>query len=345
MKHNTSKILTFVVPAFNMDSYLERCVNSLVAVKDTSDIEILIVDDGSSDGTPALADVYESRMPEVVRAIHQSNKGHGGAVNTGIAQAKGMYVKVVDADDWVGPEALERMMAVLRKQASENEPVDLIVTDYVYDKVSRHIKHVVRFNHVMEADRILGWDDLKHFGLAQYMIMHSITFRTEVVRSSGMKLPEHTFYVDFIFAYQPFPWVNTIMYLDMPFYHYFIGRNGQSVETSAMIRRVDQLRRVNSLMAHATPEKATVPSGLYNYMIHFLSINSVVTSVFLILSGDPKNYEYKEQLWRDIDNMSPEIGHDLRRKVASRAINIPGKAGRFLIRHGYRLAELLVGFN
>ena len=100
------KTLTFVVPAYNMTEYLERCVMSLIAAKRNDDIEVLIVDDGSSDGTLEMAQKFEARYPGIVRAIHQENKGHGGAVNTGIAAASGMYVKVVDADDWVGPESL-----------------------------------------------------------------------------------------------------------------------------------------------------------------------------------------------------------------------------------------------
>ena len=93
------KTLTFVVPAYNMTEYLERCVMSLIAAKRNDDIEVLIVDDGSSDGTLEMAQKFEARYPGIVRAIHQENKGHGGAVNTGIAAASGMYVKVVDADD------------------------------------------------------------------------------------------------------------------------------------------------------------------------------------------------------------------------------------------------------
>lgn len=100
------KTLTFVVPAYNMETYLGRCVESLIAAKRNDDIEVLIIDDGSSDGTLAMAKSFEQRHPGVVRAIHQDNKGHGGAVNTGIAAASGMYVKVVDADDWVGPNRL-----------------------------------------------------------------------------------------------------------------------------------------------------------------------------------------------------------------------------------------------
>lgn len=339
------KTLTFVVPAYNMTEYLERCVMSLIAAKRNDDIEVLIVDDGSSDGTLEMAQKFEARYPSIVRAIHQENKGHGGAVNTGIAAASGMYVKVVDADDWVGPESLEQVMAVLREEADSTEPIDMLVTNYVYDKVGKRNKHVVNFRHAMKAGARLAWNDLGHFGLAEYILMHALTYRTAVVRESGMQLPEHTFYVDFIYAYQPFPWVKTMKYLDTPFYHYFIGRDGQSVQTDVMIRRVDQLRLVNQCMVRATPERDTVPDGLYRYMIHFLAIESSVASVFMILSRDPENYEKKKDMWDDIKAYSPTIYKDVRKKAMSRALNLRGSIGRFVIRKGYFVAEHVVGFN
>lgn len=339
------KTLTFVVPAYNMTEYLERCVMSLIAAKRNDDIEVLIVDDGSSDGTLEMAQKFEARYPGIVRAIHQENKGHGGAVNTGIAAASGMYVKVVDADDWVGPESLEQVMAVLREEADSTEPIDMLVTNYVYDKVGKRNKHAVNFRHAMKAGERLTWNDLGHFGLAEYILMHALTYRTAVVRESGMQLPEHTFYVDFIYAYQPFPWVKTMKYLDTPFYHYFIGRDGQSVQTDVMIRRVDQLRLVNQCMVRATPERGTVPDGLYRYMIHFLAIESSVASVFMILSRDPENYEKKKDMWDDIKAYSPTIYKDVRKKAMSRALNLRGSIGRFVIRKGYFVAEHVVGFN
>lgn len=342
---NTAKTLTFVIPAYNMESYLDRCVNSLLSASDTRDLEVLIVDDGSKDGTLEYARKLERTNPGVVRAIHQENKGHGGAVNTGIAAATGMYVKVVDADDWVDPQAIDTVLATLRAQREASEPIDMLVTNYVYDKVTKRHKIVVNFRHVMETGRMLGWDDLGKFGLAQYIIMHALTFRTQVVRDSGLQLPEHTFYVDFYYSYQPFPWVKRIQYLDVPFYHYFIGRKGQSVQTDVMIRRVDQLRLVNRLMTEATPERGTVPEGLYRYMIHFLAIESCVTSAFLILSRDPANYVKKTELWDAIDAYSPAIGKDVRAKLMSRALNLPGKPGRWIVRNGYLIAERIVGFN
>ncbi|MFC5221474.1 glycosyltransferase family 2 protein [Bifidobacterium leontopitheci] len=341
----TAKTLTFVVPAYNMETYLERCVASLLSASDTSDIEVLIVDDGSHDATAELADLYERRHPGIVRAIHQPNKGHGGAVNTGIAAARGMYVKVVDADDWVDTPSFDTVMDTLRAQRDAAAPVDMVVANYVYDKVGKRHKHTVNFRHAMQAGRTLGWDDLGRFGIAEYILMHALIYRTQVVRDSGMTLPEHTFYVDFIYAYQPFPWVRTMLYLDVPFYHYFIGRDGQSVQTDVMIRRVDQLLHVNRCMVEATPERGTVPDGLYRYMIHFLAIESSVTSVFLILSKDKANYRRKDEMWAAIDAASAGIGQDVRRKLVSRALNLRGSVGRWVIRRGYTVAEHVVGFN
>lgn len=169
---STAKTLTFVIPAYNMESYLDRCVNSLLSASDISDLEVLIVDDGSKDGTLEYARKLERTNPGAVRAIHQENKGHGGAVNTGIAAATGMYVKVVDADDWVDPQAIDTVLATLRAQHDTDEPIDMLVTNYVYDKVAKRHKTVVNFRRVMEAGRVLGWDDLGKFGLAQYIIMH-----------------------------------------------------------------------------------------------------------------------------------------------------------------------------
>ena len=319
---NTSKTLSFVIPSYNMEAYLDRCVNSLLSARKTDDIEVLIVDDGSKDGTLAYAQKLERNNPGVVRAIHQENKGHGGAVNTGIAAATGAYVKVVDADDWVGPESLEEVMAVLRKEVQRDDPVDMLVTNYVYDKIEKRHKHVVNFRRAMKPGKRLTWDDLGRFGIAEYILMHALIFRTDVVRASGMQLPEHTFYVDFIYAYQPFPWVKTLQYLDTPFYHYYIGREGQSVQTDVMIRRVDQLRLVNQRM-----------------------VESSVASVFMILSKNPENYAKKEQLWADIKAHSPSIYADVRRKPMSRALNLRGSVGRFIIRNGYLVAEKVVGFN
>ena len=338
----SSKTLTFVVPAYNMETYLERCVESLLSATDNSDIEVLIVDDGSSDGTPELADMYERRWPGNVRAIHQVNKGHGGAVNTGIANATGMYVKVVDADDWVDMPSIDTLMGTLRVQRVATDPVDMIVTNYVYDKVGKRVKHTVNFRHAMAANTVLGWDDLGCFGVAEYILMHALIYRTQVVRDSGMQLPEHTFYVDFIYAYQPFPWVKSMLYMDIPFYHYFIGRDDQSVNEKVMITRLDQLARVNEAMTRALPPRADVEDKLWRYMVHYLRINAVVCSVMAQLSGTPEHLALKEQIWETMDQINPEATDRLRQDLLAGLVR---HASSKVVRGGYKVAAAVLGFN
>lgn len=339
------KTLSIVVPSYNVEGCLRRCANSLLNCESTADIDIIIVDDGSTDSTPELADALARQSDGVVRVIHQKNKGHGGAVNTGIAAAHGLYLKIVDADDWLDPTAYAKVLSFLRLQTMNMTPVDMVLTNYVYEKKSEDIQTVINYKHAITPNKVLTWDDLRTFYMNQYLLMHAIIYRTEVVRQAGLKLPEHTFYVDFIYAYQPLPYIKTMTYLNVDFYHYFIGRQGQSVAKETMIKRVDQLLRVNSLMVHVTPDASTVSRGLYKYMIHFLSINCVVTSIFLILSRKKNNYSRKALMWDNLYEYSPQICHDVRKTILCRAINMPGPLGRAMVRGGYALTNYFVGFN
>ncbi len=107
------KLLTFAIPSYNSQDYMEHCIESLLPGGE--DVEILIVDDGSKDSTAEIADSYEKKYPGIVRAIHEENGGHGEAVNAGIRNATGLFFKVVDSDDWVDYEAYMKVLAKLRK--------------------------------------------------------------------------------------------------------------------------------------------------------------------------------------------------------------------------------------
>ena len=130
------KLISFVVPCYNSQEYMRHCIDTLLPGGDQ--VEILIVNDGSSDNTAAIADEYEKKYPDICRAIHQENKGHGGAVNTGIKNATGIYLKVVDSDDWVNEYAMEKSLILLR--ISTNRELSLIccfLTMYTKNKESR----------------------------------------------------------------------------------------------------------------------------------------------------------------------------------------------------------------
>ena len=111
---NREKYLSFVVPCYNSESYMARCIESLLPGGE--DVEIIIIDDGSKDKTVEIADAYQKQSPDLVKVIHKENGGHGSGVNAGLACARGVYFKVVDSDDWVDVPALHKALDKLRQE-------------------------------------------------------------------------------------------------------------------------------------------------------------------------------------------------------------------------------------
>ena len=136
------KLLSVTVPCYNSQDYMRHCIETLLPGGEQ--VEILIVDDGSKDDTVAIADEFQAKYPGIVRAIHQENAGHGGAVMKGLSLATGLYFKVVDSDDWVDPQVLRDLLKLLGQFAESPEPVDMVISDFVYDKVGARHKKVMR---------------------------------------------------------------------------------------------------------------------------------------------------------------------------------------------------------
>ena len=105
------KLLSIAIPSYNSENYMRNCIESLLPGGE--EVEIIIVNDGSKDGTAAIADEYAEKYPTIVKAIHQENGGHGEAVNAGLRAATGLYYKVVDSDDWVNEEAYLKILKKL----------------------------------------------------------------------------------------------------------------------------------------------------------------------------------------------------------------------------------------
>ena len=231
------KLLTFAIPCYNSQDYMENCIKSLLPGGD--DVEILIIDDGSKDSTGDIADAYEKKYPGIIRAIHQVNGGHGEAVNAGIRNATGLYFKVVDSDDWVDEEAYKKILDKLRELTGGNQTLDMFIANYVYEKEGAHHKKVMHYTNLPQ-NHIFTWNDVSRFRKGQYILMHSVIYRTKLLRECGLELPKHTFYVDNIFVFEPLPYIKKMYYINTNFYRYFIGRDDQSVNEANMIKRIDQ---------------------------------------------------------------------------------------------------------
>lgn len=240
------KLLSIAVPCYNSQDYMRNCVDSLLEGGNL--VEILIVDDGSKDDTADIADEYAAKYPTIVKAIHQENGGHGEAVNAGLRNATGLYFKVVDSDDWVNKEAYLAILEKLREITGGPQTLDMMISNFVYEKQGAKRKKVMRYKNYMPVDQLFTWKEMGRMPIGKYILMHSVIYRTGLLRDCGLKLPKHTFYVDNLFVYQPLPHVKTMYYMDVNFYRYFIGRDDQSVHEDVMIRRIDQQLLVNRMM-------------------------------------------------------------------------------------------------
>ena len=160
------KILSIAVPCYNSEAYMKRCIESLLVGGE--DVEIIIVDDGSTDRTAEIADNYEKKYPRICKVIHQENGGHGEAVNTGLKNAAGYFFKVVDSDDRVGREAYLKLLDIMRKAILEEHPLDMLISNYVYDKAGVKRKKVMRYTSILPTDTYFTWEDMGHFRQDQY---------------------------------------------------------------------------------------------------------------------------------------------------------------------------------
>ncbi len=341
------KLLSIAVPCYNSESYMEHCVESLLPGGD--EVEIIIVDDGSQkDRTGEIADRLEREHPGIVRAIHQENGGHGEAVNTGLASATGVFFKVVDSDDWLNEKAYMQVLDLLREMVDQETELDMLISNFVYEKEGAKRKRVMNYHAAIPRGEILTWDQVRVFTKWQYILMHSVIYRTQMLRDCGLKLPAHTFYVDNIFVYQPLPYVRTLYYLDVNFYRYFIGREDQSVNEKVMISRIDQQIRVNKIMIdeYNLYDKKLIPSRkLRHYMMQYLEIMMTISSIMLIRSGTQENLEKKKELWKYLKKKDRRLYFKLRYGIMGRTMNLPGKGGRKVSEMGYKITQKFFGFN
>lgn len=336
------KLLSFTIPCYNSQDYMEKCIDSILPGGE--DVEIIIVDDGSTDRTAEIADAYAQKYPTIVRAIHQENGGHGEAVNTGMRNATGLYFKVVDSDDWVDAQAYEKVLAKLRELVESGDNPDMFLANYVYEKEGVKHKKVMRQTG-FPTDCLFTWNDIHHIYKGHYILMHSVIYRTRLLRDCGLELPSHTFYVDNIYVYKPLPYVRKIYYMDVDFYRYFIGREDQSVNESMMIRRIDQQIKVNKIMLDDVDLFKVSNLKCRKYMLNYLEIITVISTVLLIRSGTEENLEKKRELWSYIKERDIRIFHKLRRGIMGQTMNLPGRGGRRISIAAYQLSQKLVGFN
>lgn len=341
------KLLSIAIPCYNSAAYMGKCIESLLVGGE--EVEILVVNDGSNkDNTAEIADAYAAKYPGIVKAIHKENGGHGSAVNTGIENATGLFFKVVDSDDWVKEKAYKQILETLRTLSKGDKQLDMLISNYVYEKEGEKRKKVMNYRHILPKNTLFTWEDCKHFGKGHYILMHSVIFRTQLLKDCGLKLPEKTFYVDNVYVFEPLLHVENMYYLDVNFYRYYIGRADQSVNEEVMISRLDQQLRVNKLMIDyftKNKEAISMKKKRYSYMYNYLEIIMTVSSILCIRSGKKERLADKKELWNYLKDKDKKLHGRMRRGIMGIGMNLPGSVGRKISVFCYKICQKIFQFN
>ena len=307
-------VITFGIPSYNAAKDMDHCITSILEGSNyATDIEIIVVDDGSKDETAAKADEWEARYPGIIRAVHQENGGHGIAVLSGLREA---------------------------------QRVDLFISNYVYEKVYEGTHTAIGYKFALPRKKIFSWDQIGHFRPDQNLLMHSLCYRTDVLRESNLPMPAHTFYVDNIYAYVPLPRCKTMYYADIDLYRYFIGREGQSVNEATMVKRLGQQFRVTRIMMESFHLYQDVESSrLRSYMMGYFTMMMAICSVLTKLSEEDCADERLKTLWKDLKEYDERMYRRARYGVVGFFTNLRGRAGDKTTLGLYHLASKIFKFN
>ncbi len=335
------KLISIVVPSYNSENYLDKSVQSLLVGGE--DVEIIIVNDGSTDRTLEIAKGYAEEYPTIVKYVDKVNGGHGDAVCAGLAVATGKYFKVCDSDDWFDFNAYNKVIKTVKKCLSEGKDVDLFISNFVYEKVYLNRRATMEYSSSIPSDTLLTWDTFK-LKYGKYILMHSVMFKTDVLRESGLVLPKHTFYVDNLFVYIPLKYVNTMYYIDADLYRYFIGREDQSVNEANMIKRIDQQIFVNKSMVEVYKNVGNSNKNLKKYMLSYLQILTTISSILLIKDGTKESLNKKDELWSYFKSYDKKTFNELRFSLQGILLNLPNKLN-FIKVAGYKVFQRIWGFN
>ena len=240
------KLLSIIVPAFNMEAYLAQCVESILRTPSLAAVEVIIVNDGSKDRTLRIAQQYAERYADTVRVIDKPNGNYGSTINAALPLARGKYVKILDADDRFEGARVADMLAFLRKTDA-----DMIVTPFI--EVGGRKEHRVDYNiyakKPYEYGKVYSADKIFSDGVIRYFMMHGVCYRTEMLHKMAYRQSEGVSYTDQEWVFYPLFRVATIAFADIPLYRYNTSREGQTMDSKVQMRNLAQLVAVTEAMA------------------------------------------------------------------------------------------------
>ena len=289
-----NKILTVSIAAYNVEAYIKENLESILASEAREDIEVLVVDDGGKDHTLEIAQTYEKKYPGIVYAVHKENGGYGSVQNYSIQHAAGEYFKILDGDDWVNAEGLTRLVNYLKAHDT-----DIIITNYCKGKDKDNLREH-RF-----ASQVKEETPFDPNLLTASIGMWALTIKTEILRKSGLSLPEHTLYTDRIYATVPFSLAKNTAVLNFPVYCYRTGRDGQSVSRESRIKHIDEYLLVTKIVCrHYAEDKREHKEYI---LLRAAYTYKVCIRALLLLPRSKDNLLKLKQYEEEIKNTSEDV--------------------------------------
>ena len=317
------KRLSIIVPTYNMEAYLARCIDSVLAAAQAEAIELLVVNDGSRDASLQIASDYARRHPDIVHVIDKPNGNYGSTINAALPVAQGEYIKILDADDRYDSAALDSLLDALERLSG----VDMVVTPYIEEGegTARRVDYNIYSRKAYDYEQPYDFERIVTDGAIRFFAMHSVTYRTAVLRQSGYRQSEGISYTDQEWVFYPLFRVQNIAFTEAPVYRYNVAREGQTMDAAVQLRHIAHLERVAEAMAdyfatHASDELST-PRRNFLREIVAGRLRVVYRKYLLDMSdetfatcGFDKTMRHLESLARacDIDNLYVPVNNLLR---------------------------------
>ncbi len=289
------KVLTILVPVYNTEKYIKRCLDSILLKDVEKDIEVIVVSDGSKDHSVDIVKEYVDKFPDTLVLVEKENGGHGSTINKGLELATGKYFRVLDSDDWFNSLDFKEYVKRLSK-----EDADLVITNYRQEHI--YSGESIKYTYEKLADDEMytfdkfNIDDLK----GEYFVMATSTYKTEVLRNSGLKMLEKTFYVDMQYNVVGFSKVKTFKYYDLDIYRYFIGRKDQSMNLNSFVNhKMDHEKVMKFLIEYYTNNLSSFSENLKKY--YSIIIKYMLYTHYNIFCLYDKNHKEAYMLIKEFD--------------------------------------------
>lgn len=299
------KLLTIAIPVYNTEKYIKRCLDSLLIKEITDDLEIILVNDGSTDSSIEILNKYQKEYPNCITVIDKQNGGHGSTINAALEIATGKYFKVLDSDDWLDTYNFIDFIKILKtcdddvvaSPYTEEYTYSGICVNYDYKKIKNNT--TLKFNNIKN-------ENPEEF----YFPMASATYKLDILKKCKLSLYENTFYVDMQYNIMPIPYIQTVRYLDKPIYRYFIGRPTQSMSQKSLTRNYLHHKKVVTFLVDYYTKFSNSVSNVQKEYMSFLA-TSMIYTFFTIVCVQIKDKKLAYKTFKEFDTYLKNTNKEL----------------------------------